>query len=76
MGIYTKPLQQQNPIFQDFFPSFWVISIAELRSRIPILRMKLLSKQTCTGQRLKLSWFGELPDVVCQKLLKNAKSNS
>ena len=48
MGTQTKPLQkQQNPIFQDFSP-FWVISIAELRSRFPILRMKLLSKSVCT----------------------------
>ena len=29
--------------------------------------------QTCTAQGLKMSHFGELPDVVFQKLLKNAK---
>ena len=42
------------------------------------LMKKMLNKynQTCTAQRFRLSCFGELPDVVCQKLLKNAKNNT
>ena len=34
--------------FSRIFSPFLVISIAELRSRFPILRMKLLSKSVCT----------------------------